>query len=231
MSGSLRVVIAEDHYLVREGVRHALERSGSIEVIAAVSTPGELHEAVAGLAPDVVVTDIRMPPTHGTEGIEAALAIRSAHPRIGVVILSQYNDPDYAMTLFRNGTAYLAYLLKQRVGEPAQLLEAVRTVSAGRSVVDPDVVGALVKRSERGESSPLEALTDREFDVLSLMAEGRTNASIAERLSLSESSIERYSTSIFAKLGLGGEPDLHRRVSAVLAFLDEQGKARPLSND
>jgi DNA-binding NarL/FixJ family response regulator len=228
MSGPLRVVIAEDHYLVREGVRRALERSRAIEVLDAVATPAELHAAVATLEPEVVITDIRMPPTHGTEGIEAALAIRSAHPRTGVVILSQYNDPDYAMTLFRDGTAYLAYLLKQRVGDPAQLLEAVRTVNAGGSVVDPDVVGALVSRSGRGESSPLKGLTDREFDVLSGMAEGRTNVSIADRLSLSESSIERYSTSIFAKLGLADEPDLHRRVSAVLAFLDEQGKARPL---
>ena len=228
MSELLRVVIAEDHYLVREGVQRALEASNSVEVLGAVSTPQELHQAVASEAPDVVVTDIRMPPEHGTEGNEAALAIRAAHPDIGVVVLSQYNDPDYAMALFRDGTAHLAYLLKQRIGEPAQLLRALQTVSAGGSVVDPDVVGALVARSERNAASPLETLTDREFEVLARMAEGRTNASIAEQLSLSESSIERYSTSMFAKLGLADEPELHRRVSAVLAFLDRQGKARPL---
>ncbi len=225
---TLRVVIAEDHYLVREGVRRALESTGAVQLVAAVGTAGELVAATERERPDAVVTDIRMPPGHQTEGLDAALQIRARLPEVGVVVLSQYNDPDYAMTLFEHGTAGLAYLLKQRVGEPEQLLATIRSVVAGGSVVDPEVVSSLVSRSGRGADSPLQHLTDRELEVLTAMAEGRTNASIAERLALSESSIEKHSTSIFAKLGLTDEPELHRRVAAVLAYLDARGKARPL---
>jgi DNA-binding NarL/FixJ family response regulator len=226
MAERLRVAIAEDHYLVREGTRRALEGSGEVEVVAAVGTPGELEDAVARLAPDVVVTDIRMPPTHRTEGIDAAHRIRARNPHVGVVVLSQYADASYALQLLRDGTAGLAYLLKERVGDPEQLVRAVIEVARGGSVVDPDVVGALVGR--KTESSPLSRLSDRERDVLEEMAQGRTNVAIAERLHLSESSIEKYATSIFAKLGLSNEPQTHRRVAAVLAFLQEAGQARPL---
>ena len=227
-TGTLRVAIAEDHYLVREGVRRALESSGEVHLVAAVGTADELSGVVARERPDAVVTDIRMPPTHQMEGITAALTLRAAFPGMGVVVLSQHNDPDYAMALLRDGTAGLAYLLKQRVGEPATLLHALRAVVAGGSVVDPAVVSALVSRSDSRHASPLAGLTPREIDVLAAMAEGRTNASIAERLHLSESSIEKHSTSIFATLGLTDEPEMHRRVAAVLAFLDRQGRARPL---
>jgi DNA-binding NarL/FixJ family response regulator len=228
VSGAVRVAVAEDHYLVREGVRRALESSGRVRLVAAVGTAAELYDVVVRERPDAVVTDIRMPPDHQTEGIDVARRLRAEVPGIGVVVLSQHNDPDYAMALFRDGTDGLAYLLKQRVGDPEALAAAVEAVVAGGSVVDPEVVGSLVSRTERSSASPLADLTDRELDVLREMAQGRTNAGIAQRLSLSESSIEKYSTSIFAKLGLADEPEVHRRVAAVLAFLDEHGKARPL---
>jgi DNA-binding NarL/FixJ family response regulator len=228
MRAPLRVAIAEDHYLVREGVRRALESSGRVRLVAAVGTAAELYDVVVRERPDAVVTDIRMPPDHQTEGIDVARRIRAELPGTGVVVLSQHHDPDYAMALFRDGTDGLAYLLKQRVGDPEALAAAVEAVADGGSVVDPEVVGSLVSRTERSSASPLEDLTARELDVLREMAQGRTNAGVAQRLSLSESSIEKYSTSIFAKLGLADEPEVHRRVAAVLAFLDEHGKARPL---
>ena len=224
----LRVAIAEDHYLVREGTRRVLEDSGEVEVVAAVGTAAELEDAVTRLSPDVVVTDIRMPPSHHTEGIEAAHRIRAAHPHVGVVVLSQYADAMYALELLRDGTTARAYLLKERVGDPEQLVSAVREVARGGSVVDPDVVGALVGGSARREHSPLHRLTGRERDVLEQMAQGRTNAAVALALSLSESSIEKYATSIFVKLGLRDEPQTHRRVAAVLAFLRDAGRAQPL---
>jgi DNA-binding NarL/FixJ family response regulator len=228
VADKLRVAIAEDHFLVREGTRRALEVSGEIEVVAAVGTSDELERAVAELRPDVVVTDIRMPPGHHTEGIDASHRIRAAHPAIGIVVLSQYAEATYALELLRDGTAGLAYLLKERVGDPDQLVQAVREVARGGSVVDPDVVGALVGSNAQQERSPLAQLTDRERDVLEQMAQGRTNAAIADELHLSESSIEKYATSIFAKLGLSDEPQVHRRVAAVLAFLRDAGRAQPL---
>ena len=229
MSQPLRVVVAEDHYLVREGVRQALEVSGDIVLVAAVTSAAELLDVVAREKPDAVVTDIRMPPAHSTEGIDAALRIRADQPEVGIVVLSQHNDPDYAMTLFRDGNRGMAYLLKQRIGEPAELARAVREVVAGSSVVDPDVVQSLVNRTGGRDESAVARLTERERGVLALMAEGKTNTAIAARLHLSQSSIEKYSTSIFAKLDLAEEPELHRRVAAVLAFLDGEGRARPLS--
>jgi DNA-binding NarL/FixJ family response regulator len=192
-----------------------------------VGTAAELEDAVSRLAPDVIVTDIRMPPSHQTEGIDAAHRIRTEHPGIGVVVLSQYADPTYAFELLGAGSAGLAYLLKERVGDPDALVRAVREVAAGGSVIDPDVVTALVGHG-RQTSSPVNTLTDRERDVLEQMAQGRTNAAIAGHLHLSESSIEKHATSIFAKLGLNEEPQTHRRVAAVLAFLQQAGRAQPL---
>jgi len=224
----LRIVIAEDHYLVREGIRRAFDESEPIEVVATVSTADELVAVVDRAAPDVVITDIRMPPDHQTEGIDAAHRIRSTHPDIGIVVLSQYADATYAMELFRDGTDGLAYLLKERIGEPDQLLEAVETVAGGGSVIDPDVVSKLVAQSSPASESNLHTLTERELDVLHQMAQGRTNAGIAAQLHLSESSIEKYGTSIFAKLGLTDEPQVHRRVAAVLTYLHQAGQADPL---
>ncbi|WP_353807922.1 response regulator transcription factor [Agromyces sp. SYSU T00194] len=227
MSERLRAVIADDHYLVREGVRRALTGSGEVEVVADAGSAIELEVVVDHEVPDVVVTDIRMPPGNGTDGIEAAHRIRARHPSIGVVVLSQYNDAAYAMDLLRHGTAGLAYLLKERIGDPATLVGAVQAVAAGGSRLDPAVVEALV-RAPRREASPLGQLTEREHDVLELMAQGRSNSGIAGALHLSESSIEKYATSVFAKLGLSDEPHLHRRVAAVIAFLHEEGLAQPI---
>lgn len=224
----LRVVVAEDHYLVREGIRRALEASDRIDVIASVSTGDELETVVDSDQIDVVVTDIRMPPDHRTEGIDASHRIRERHPRIGIVVLSQHADATYAVELLRDGTDGLAYLLKERIAEPRQLLAVIETVAAGGSVIDPDVVSALVDQTSRQSESPIGELTPRELDVLHNMAQGRTNAGIAVQLNLSESSVEKYATSIFAKLGLTNEPLVHRRVSAVLTYLHQSGQARPL---
>lgn len=224
----LRVVVAEDHYLVREGVRQALEESGEIRVVAAVGSAEELDLVVARERPDAVVTDIRMPPAHRTEGIEAANRIRSAYPEVGVVVLSQYVDASYAMDLFRDGTDGRAYLLKERVAEPEQLVSATKQVVTGGSAIDPAVVAAMVAHGSHRDDSPLRHLTGRERDVLAQMAQGRSNAGIAEALTLSVSSVEKYSTMVFAKLGLGDEPQVHRRVAAVLAYLHEQGRSTPI---
>lgn len=228
MASRLRVVIADDHYLVREGTRLALEAAGDLEVTAAVGSADDLEAAVDRFTPDAVVTDIRMPPGHHTDGIDAAHRIRAKHPGTGVVVLSQYADATYAFELLGRGTAGLAYLLKERVGEPDQLVRAVREVVIGGSVVDSDVVGRLLVRPAAPEDSPLIRLTERERTVLALMAQGRTNAAISHELHLSESSVEKYATSIFVKLGLSDEPRTHRRVAAVLAFLRDEGRAKPL---
>lgn len=219
MTRAMTVAVAEDNYLVREGLRRALEDTGDLRVVAVVATADELLDAVERLDPDAVVTDIRMPPGHLTEGIDAALEIRSSHPRTGVVVLSQHIDGHYAMALFRDGTDGLAYLLKERIGEIEQLVQAVQTVAGGGSVIDPRVVDVLVAERAQGRSSPLDGLTDREREVLAAMARGGTNANIAEELFISESSVEKHATAIFTKLGLASEPGLHRRVAAVVEFL------------
>jgi DNA-binding NarL/FixJ family response regulator len=221
----LRVVIAEDHYLVREGTRRLLEDSGAVEVVAAVGDGRDLLDAVARLQPDAVLTDIRMPPGHHTEGIEAAHRIRAEHPRVGVVILSQYADEAYAFELLKNGADGLAYLLKDRVGDLRELLRALREVVAGRSAIDVRVVEALVARRARAAASRLDELTPRELDVLREMAQGKNNAGIGKALSLSESAIEKHVSSIFGKLGISGAGDVHRRVAAVLTFLRDPGAA------
>lgn len=215
----MRVVVAEDHYLVREGVCRLLAESGEAEVVEAVGTAPQLLEAVERLRPDAVLTDIRMPPANRMEGIEAARRIRAEHPDTGVVVLSQHAEETYAFELLRDGADGRAYLLKERVGDLGQLLHALRETVAGRSVIDPLIVEALVARRARLQHSGLDELTPRELDVLRAMAEGRSNAGIAERLVLSESAVEKHITSIFGKLGLGAETHVHRRVSAVVAFL------------
>jgi len=215
----LRVVIAEDHYLVREGVRRLLEDSGEVEVLDAVGTATELRQLVARLKPDAVMTDIRMPPGHHMEGIEAAHRIRAEHPQVGVVVLSQHADEFYAFELLKNGTEGLAYLLKDRVGDLDELLRALREVCAGRSAIDARVVDALVQRRARRESSGLADLTPREQDVLREMAQGKSNTGIAAALVLSDSAVEKHVSSILAKLGRPDEEGMHRRVAAVLAFL------------
>jgi DNA-binding NarL/FixJ family response regulator len=219
----MKVVIAEDHYLVREGTRRLLESSGEVDVVAAVERTEALLEAVERLHPDAVITDIRMPPNHQMEGIEAAHEIRSRHPNVGVVVLSQYVNSLYAFELFRDGTTGLAYLLKDRVGELNELLRALREVATGGSVIDPKVVEGLLGRRQEPARSLLESLTSREMEVLSEMAQGKSNAAISEALYISPSGVEKHINAIFAKLMLSSEDGAqHRRVAAVLTFLRNQ---------
>ena len=219
MSETLRVIIAEDNYLVREGVRRLLEDSGQIEVVACVGDAVELLDAVRRLSPSAVLTDIRMPPGHHMEGIEAARAIRTEYPGIGVVVLSQHTDESYARALFSDGSTGLGYLLKDRVGDLEDLVRALHEVASKGSVVDPLIIDTLVARQQTRASSPLSSLTPRELDVLREMAQGKTNAGIEQALFLSESTVEKHVNGIFTKLGLSAGP-VHRRVVAVLAFLE-----------
>lgn len=220
-SGMARVVIAEDHYLVREGTRRLLESSGTIKVADAVPDGRRLVAAVEQCHPDAVITDIRMPPGHHTEGIDAAHAIRAAHPDCGVVVLSQYANPLYAFELFRNGTDHLAYLLKDRVGDRDELVAAIAAVIAGRSVIDPIVVDALIARG-RTPTSPIATLTERELEILSHMAQGQSNRAIAATAHVSMSSVEKHINSVFTKLGLDRtDTGINRRVAAVLTFVRE----------
>jgi DNA-binding NarL/FixJ family response regulator len=219
----IRVVFAEDNYLVREGTAALLTSSSEVDLAATVSDLDGLLEAVEEHRPQVVLTDIRMPPTHSTEGIDAARRIRAEHPEIGVVVLSQYTEEDYAYELLKEGAAGLGYLLKERVADVEELVRALEEVSRGGSVLDPKVVEALVARKNRLAQSPLAQLTEREREVLDHMAQGKNNASIARSLFLTERAVEKHINSLFHKLGLSEEPDVHRRVMAVLAFLREGG--------
>lgn len=214
----IRVVLAEDSYLMREGITSLLEVDDSLELVAACANFDELIEAVDEHRPDVVITDIRMPPTQTNEGIRAAHLIRERYPGTGVVVLSQYAEPEYAVALFEEGSTGRAYLLKEKVSDLEQLKTAIDEVRGGRSVVDPDVVDLLV--AARRESI-LDRLTNREMEVLAEIAKGRNNAGIADALSISERAVEKHISSIFTKLDLSHEEDTHRRVKAVLLYLSE----------
>ena len=220
---TIRLVLAEDHYLVREGLRSLLETHPEIEVAAVCGDLDSLLAAVDAERPDVVVTDIRMPPSDTDEGIQAAARLRETNPDIGVVVLSQYANPTYVLALLDGGSAGRAYLLKARVEDLEQLVTAIRTVAAGGSVIDPKVVEALVAENTRSEESPLSQLTPREHDVLREMAEGKNNAAIAGALFLTERSVEKVIHSIFVKLGLAWEEAVHKRVKAVILYLAENG--------
>jgi len=215
----ISVIVAEDALLVREGIVRLLD---GVEDICVVATCGDLPEllaAVEATPADVVLTDIRMPPSGSDEGIVAAERLRREHPGIGVVVLSQYIEPSYALALLEHGSQRRAYLLKERVSDVGQLVNAIREVAAGGSVVDPKVVDALVSARSRRRDSPLDRLTPREREVLAEMAQGRNNAAIAASLVLSERAVEKHINSVFSKLDLSEEPDVHRRVKAVLLFL------------
>jgi DNA-binding NarL/FixJ family response regulator len=216
---SLRAVVADDNLLVREGVRALLSDQDDITVVSLAADHDELLAAVAASAPDVVVTDICMPPTLTDEGIRAALAIRRSNPATGVVVLSQYDEPSHAVALLQDGVAGRAYLLKERVAQPGQLAEAVRAVAAGGSVIDPRIVESMLTARSRPDASPLRHLTSREREVLAEMATGANNATIADRLYVTVRAVERHINSIFAKLGLAEEGEVHRRVQAVLLYL------------
>ena len=217
----LRLVIAEDHLLVREGVRRLLEADPELEVAAVCGDLDSLLAAVEKEHPDVVVTDIRMPPGNSDEGIQAAQRLRTTDPDVGVVVLSQYATPSYALALLEGGSAGRSYLLKERVLEPEQLVSAIRAVAGGGSVIDPKVVEALVAEDARGEQSPIHGLTARERDVLREMAAGKSNVAIGESLFLAERSVEKVIHSIFLKLGLTWEPSVNKRVKAVILYLAE----------
>ena len=216
---STRLVLAEDHYLLREGMRRLLETTPDLEVAAVCEDLDSLLAAVEAERPDVVVTDIRMPPGNRDEGIRASDRLRVEHPDVGVVVLSQYLEPAYALALFEAGTERRAYLLKERVHDLGQLVAAIRAVADGGSVVDPKVVEALVAEKTRREHSPLNELTQRERDVLREMAEGKNNAAIAKALRLSERTVEKLIHAIFLKLGLAWETATHKRVKAVIFYL------------
>ena len=217
----LRVVFAEDNYLVREGTVALLSSVDDVEIVGTAEAYDELLEAVQTQSPDAVLTDIRMPPTGTDEGIRAAKAIRAEHPDVGVVVLSQFADEEYAYELLKDGAAGLGYLLKERVADVDEVVRALNEVSRGGSVLDPKVVETLVAAKDRMAHSPLASLTDREREVLSHMAQGQNNAAIAKSLFLTERAVEKHINSLFHKLDLTEEPDVHRRVMAVLAFLRE----------
>ena len=215
---TIRVVVAEDDVLLRSGVTALLRTVDGVEVVGEAGSLDELLGVVEDQHPDVVVTDVRMPPNQHDEGIEAARRIRAAWPETGVVVLSQHAEPDYVLSVFEAGNERRGYLLKENVSSREALSAAVRTVATGGSVVDPALVSVLVS-ARSAKRTGLDALTPRESDVLSLIAEGLNNAAIAQRLSLGERAVSKHINSIFSKLGLSSEPDAHRRVRAVLLWL------------
>jgi DNA-binding NarL/FixJ family response regulator len=213
------VVIGEDSYLALAGITTVLANDSEIEVLATCTDLDSLRTAVAESKPDVVLTDIRMPPTQTDEGIRIAEELRTTHPDVGVVILSQYAEPAYAVTLLDGGSERRAYLLKERVGDAGELSRALRDVAAGGSLVDARVVDALLAAQRRRESTQLDVLTPREQEVLALIAEGCSNSAISERLVITTRAVERHVNSIFMKLDLGEAKDVSRRVKAALLFL------------
>lgn len=215
----IMVVVAEDALLVREGIARLLDLQSEIEVSALVGDFPSLIAAVEADPPDVVITDIRMPPTGTDEGIRAATAFRESHPELGVVVLSQFAEPAYALSLLEGGSQRRAYLLKERLSEPRQLVDAIVEVAGGGSVIDTSVVEVLVSARSKAAASPLDRLTPREREVLHEIAQGRNNAAVGAALFLSERAVEKHISSLFSKLGLTEEPDTHRRVKAVLLYL------------
>ena len=222
----MRVVFADDSYLVRVAVSALLNQGEDIELITAVGDADALIRAVAEHRPNAVLTDIRMPPTYTIEGIDAAKRIRADYPDIGVVVLSQFADDDYAFELLENGVGGLGYLLKERVAERDELVRALQEVARGGSALDSKVIEVLLARKSHEQPSALLGLSDREREVLQQMATGRNNHTIAKTLYMSDRAVEKHIGSIFQKLGLVGEGELNRRVVAVLAFLEATGSAR-----
>jgi DNA-binding NarL/FixJ family response regulator len=214
-----RVVLAEDNLLVREGLVSLLGGADEIELLVACSSLPELLEAVDRHQPDVVLTDIRMPPDHSDEGIQAARLLRQQHPDLGVVVISQFADPAYALAVFETGTKGRGYLLKDRVDDLRRLLAAIRAVASGGSFIDEEVVEALIRSRSRLVDSPVLTLTPREREVLAEVATGRSNNAVATRLGVSENAVGKHISSIFSKLGLTEDDEVNRRVKAVLVFL------------
>jgi DNA-binding NarL/FixJ family response regulator len=217
----VRVVVAEDSLIVREGLEQLLEASPTVEIVAACGDVDSLLEAIGRERPEVVLTDIRMPPTKTDEGIMVAARLRETHPEIAVIVLSQYSEPAYVLRLLEAGSDRRGYLLKERVHDRGQLVSAIDTVSRGGSVIDPKVVEVLVAAKARAERSPLSRLTQREREVLAEIAKGKSNNAIADSLVLTKRAVEKHINSIFLKLGLANEQDVSKRVKATLLFLAE----------
>jgi DNA-binding NarL/FixJ family response regulator len=217
---TIRVVLAEDNYLLRAGTAALLGALDEVELVAATADKDELLAAVEEHRPDVVITDIRMPPDHQTEGLAAAATIREKYPGTGVILLTQFADPQYAYEFLRHGASGAGYLLKERIGDITELERSLQQVAAGGSALDPQLVEALVARKERAAGSPLAMLTPREREVLEQMAQGKNNATIAKALVLTERAVQKHINSVFSKLGLGDTIDTDRRVAAVLKLLD-----------
>jgi DNA-binding NarL/FixJ family response regulator len=215
----IRVVLAEDNTLLREGVARVIERADDLELVGTAADLPDLTRLLDDTEPDVVVTDIRMPPTGTDEGIQVAATLRDQRPHVGVVVLSQYAEPAYALALLDGGSEGRAYLLKERVSDIDDLVAAIREVACGGSVIDPKVVEGLVSATRRPRRTELDRLTPRELEILGEMAQGKSNAAIAATLVLSERAVEKHTNSIFSKLALTEERDLNRRVKAVLLYL------------
>jgi len=217
----LRVLIAEDAYIAREGTRRLLEEQPGIEVVGTAADYDQVVSAARRLSPDVVLMDVKMPPSYSMEGIEAAHVLKQERPEVGVVVLSQHDDEEYVWALLERGVEGYGYLHKVRVGDAAQLLRALREVAAGGSALDPRIIETLLRRRSRKPGSRLATLAAGEREVLELMAAGRSNQAIAEELHLSVGAVEKRIAAVFARLGVGPEPELNRRVAAVLIYLRE----------
>jgi DNA-binding NarL/FixJ family response regulator len=216
---AIRIVLGEDSYLAREGITRALESIDDVDLVESCADLESLRDAVAATEPDVVLTDIRMPPSNTDEGIRLAGELRSSHPDIGVVVLSQHAEPLYAMALFEQGSDRRAYLLKERLKDREELSRALREVADGGSVVDSRIVEELLATQRERDESQLDTLTPRELEILGLIAEGRSNSAIAEALVITKRAVERHINAIFWKLDLGESEDVSRRVKAVLVYL------------
>ena len=218
----IRVALAEDSLIVREGIQQLLDSADDVEIVVSCGDLASLIAAVEADPPDVVLTDIRMPPTETDEGIQIAARLRETHPGIGVVVLSQHSDPAYALALLESGSDGRAYLLKERVHDRAQLVTTIQTVAEGGSVIDPKIVEVLVVAKTRADRSPITELTPREHEVLSEIAQGKSNTAIAESLVLTKRAVEKHINSIFMKLGLVDADDIAKRVKATLMFLSDE---------
>ncbi len=221
--GRVRVVIAEDSYVIREFLTATLSAASEVELVAVCTNGKELQTAIATWDPDVVLTDIRMPPSGAEEGVRIAASLRDTHPDVGVVVLSQYAEPAYALSLLENGTGGRAYLLKERIRNKEQLLDAIKAVARGGSVIDPMIVDVLIEARSRAAKSQLSQLTPRERELLAEIAAGKSNTAIAESLVLTKRAVEKHVNSIFSKLNLPETQDVSRRVKATLIFLSEEG--------
>jgi DNA-binding NarL/FixJ family response regulator len=215
----IRVALADDSFLMREAVHQVVEHQAALEIVADCADGASLLEEVDRLRPDVVVTDVRMPPSGDDEGIRVAQTLRETHPEIGVVVLSHYAEPRYELDLFTHGPPHRAYLLKDRVHDGRELEAAIEVVARGGSMIDPEMVRLLLENEERRHQSPLTELTPREREVLAAMASGKSNAAIAQDLVLTKRAVEKHVGAIFLKLGLPGEDVVSRRVAAVLLYL------------